>query len=76
MACVGADRGPDVVRRASLEVGFEAFAVGVIDVPVHDPPIGRNLDLVAPEHDTAVGAAVAVVAQEDIAIDCDQLGTG
>jgi hypothetical protein len=69
MARVGADRGPDIVRQALLKVGLKAFAVGVVDMPVYYTHIGRNLDLVAPKHDTTVGATVTVVAEENVAVE-------
>ena len=75
MAHVGADRGPDIVRKARLKVGFKAFAVGVVDMPVYDPHIGRNLDLVAPKHDATVGATVTVVTEENVAVDCKYIGS-
>ena len=75
MAYVRADRGPDVVRKTSIKVSFKAFAVGVVNVPVNNPHIGRNLNLVTPEHDTTVGATVTVVAEENVAVDCKNMGS-
>ena len=56
------DVGPDVVRRARVEINFEVLAVPIAHVSVHDAHIGGNLDLVASLDDTAVVVAVAVTA--------------
>jgi hypothetical protein len=70
VACIGADSCPDIVRDRCFQVKLEAFAIGIIDVTVNHAHVSGDLDLVAPEHDAAVGAAVAVVAQENVAVDC------
>jgi hypothetical protein len=44
-------------------------------MPVYYTHIGRNLDLVAPKHDTTVGATVTVVAEENVAVDCKNMGS-
>ena len=65
-----ADVGPDVVGLAGGEVDLEVLAVGVLDITVDNAAVGGNLDLAAASDYTAVCGAVAVVTQEDVAVDC------
>jgi hypothetical protein len=62
-------RDKETVRGPGFKVDLEVLAVSVTHVAVDNAHIRGNVHLVAPLDNTTGVATVAVVAQEDIAVD-------
>eukprot|EP01046_Picozoa_sp_COSAG06_P031587 COSAG06_NODE_3086_length_5879_cov_4.176125_2_plen_250_part_01 len=58
------------IHFAKMDIHDEVLAVCVAHVAVHDAHVSSDLNLVAALDNAAVIAAVAVVAEEDVAVDC------